>query len=193
MMQPITRNEILPIGDYEQIRPHFRARVIESKRARRASVGDDMSLTFENRDTVLLQIQEMLRTERITSEPAVMHEIETYNDLIPGPKQLSATLFVEIPDAERRERTLKELRGLERAVSLDVSGGRFRGQADAREVEGYERTTAVIYLKFTLDDAAIERVRGGEAPVSVVIDHPNRQLVAPLTAATVRSLADDLA
>ena len=62
-MQPITRQEVLPIGEYEQVRPHFRARVIEEKRDRRVTIADDMSVTFENRDTVLLQIQEMLRAE----------------------------------------------------------------------------------------------------------------------------------
>jgi hypothetical protein len=39
-MQPIERSEILPLGEYEAIRPHFRARVIEAKRPRRVRLGD---------------------------------------------------------------------------------------------------------------------------------------------------------
>src|SRR5277367_2857405 len=99
-MQLIQRNEILPLGDYEAIRPRFRARVIDEKKARRVKLGDHLSAIFENRDSVLLQIQEMLRTERITAEPAIHHEIETYNDLVPARGQVSLTLFVEIPDKE---------------------------------------------------------------------------------------------
>src|SRR6478609_4852038 len=103
-MRTIERNEILPLGDYEAIRPHFRARVIEEKRARRVRLDDQLAVSFENRDTVLLQIQEMLRTERITAEPAVAHEISTYNDLVPGPDQLSLILWVEIPEKALRDR-----------------------------------------------------------------------------------------
>ena len=34
-MKPVTRDEILDLGAYEQIRERFRARVIEEKTARR--------------------------------------------------------------------------------------------------------------------------------------------------------------
>src|SRR5690242_11995154 len=105
-MRPIERSEILPIGEYETIRDRFRGRVIEEKRRRRVVLGERMSAVFENRDTVLLQIQEMLRTERISSPSGIEHEIETYNELLPGPGQLSVTLFVEIPDKAERDRTL---------------------------------------------------------------------------------------
>ena len=47
-------------------------------------MGDKASAVFENHDTVLLQIQEMLRTERISREAAIQHEIDTYNEHFPG-------------------------------------------------------------------------------------------------------------
>ena len=67
-MKPVDRREILPLGEYEAIRERFRARVIEEKRARRVAFGDMATCVFENHDTVLLQVQEMLRTERITKD-----------------------------------------------------------------------------------------------------------------------------
>src|SRR6185295_2320022 len=93
-MKKVKRDELLDLGAYEQIRAHFRAAVIEQKKRRRFQPTDELSIVFENHDTALLQIQEMLRTERITREEAVQHEIDTYNDLIPAPGELSATLFV---------------------------------------------------------------------------------------------------
>src|SRR4051812_6549302 len=105
-MRPIDRNEILAIGEYELIRDRFRSRVIEEKRPRRVRIGEHLTMIFENRDSVLLQIQEMLRTERITTESGILHEIETYNELIPGEGQLSVTLFVEIPDRALRDQML---------------------------------------------------------------------------------------
>jgi hypothetical protein len=34
---------------------------------------------------VQYQVQEMLRSERITSEAGIAHELDTYNELLPGP------------------------------------------------------------------------------------------------------------
>ena len=33
-MNPITRDEILPLGEYERVREHFRSRVIAEKKLR---------------------------------------------------------------------------------------------------------------------------------------------------------------
>jgi len=191
-MQTIRREEVLALGEYELIRPHFRARVIEAKRARRARVADDMSIMFENRDTVLLQIQEMLRTERITQEPGVLHEIETYNDLIPAEGELSATLFIEIADKEARDATLVQLKGLHEHVALEIDGVLERGVSAERSVAGYERTTAVQYFKFPLTAASVAGLRGGSANIVLVVDHPARKLRVPLDPALVKSLSEDV-
>jgi hypothetical protein len=190
-MHPVTRGEILPIAEYEIIRPRFRQRIIEEKKIRRVALGEHLSAVFENRDTVLYQIQEMLRTERITSEPAIEHEISTYNDLIPGAGQLSLTLFVEIPDRELRERTLVELAGLEDTVALEVDSERFAATGDfAGVLPG--RTTAVHYFKFTLSAKAQEAIRRGQA-AALVVSHPRHPARAELPPATLASLAADLA
>lgn len=192
-MKAIERSEILPLGEYELVRPHFRARVIEEKKARRAALGDFISVVFENRDSVLLQIQEMLRTERITAEPAILHEIETYNDLLPGPGQLSVTAFVEIADRDERERALVDLAGLEDAFAVEVDGKAFPATGPRPDgfVEG--RTTAVHYLKATLDAAALQAIRGGSAKVALVVRHPKLSLRAELGRGAVAKLAEDLA
>ena len=53
-MRTVDRNQILPLAEYELVRPHFRARIIEEKRPRRVAIGEHLAVTFENRDTVLL-------------------------------------------------------------------------------------------------------------------------------------------
>jgi hypothetical protein len=191
-MRPIERNEVLPIGEYEAIRERFRSRVIEEKRPRRARVGEHVSAVFENRDSVLLQIQEMLRTERITSEHGILHEIETYNDLIPGEGELSLTLFVEIPDRALRDQMLVDLAGLEDAVFVEVDGARFRA-AGKREGAMEGRTTAVHYLKVALSPEALAAIKARSAKAAVVIDHPRCAERADLGRATLEALAEDLA
>jgi Protein of unknown function (DUF3501) len=192
-MRTIERNEILALGDYEQIRPHFRARIIEEKRPRRVALGEHLAVTFQNRDTVLLQIQEMLRTERITSEPAIAHEISTYNDLIPGEDELSVTLWVQIPDKPLRDRLLVELAGLEDTVRLDVDGQSFevKGPRPDGFMEG--RTTAVHYLKAKLSPEAAAAIKARTAKVAITIEHPQHLARVELDRATLAKLAEDLA
>jgi Protein of unknown function (DUF3501) len=196
-MRPIQRNEVLSIGDYEAVRERFRSRVIEEKKIRRVLVGDKASAVFENRDTVLLQIQEMLRTERITREAAVLHEIETYNALIPGKNELSITLMIEITDPVERDTFLEAARGLERHVAIHVGGTRVAARWDpSRELP--DRTSAVHYLKFPLSEASAEALRQAARSdvtvthVALAIDHDAYHASATLPVETILSLGEDL-
>ena len=190
-MKKIERSEILPIGEYETIREHFRTRIIELKKARRLQLGDEMSLVFENRDTMLWQIQEMLRTERITAEKAIAHEMETYNELVPGDAELSATLFIEIPDQQRRNELLERLCAIEEHVAFSVGGALVRATfEEGRRDKG--RAAAVQYLKFPLDDKALAALRTRRGPAQLVFDHPALSSRFDVPAATIASLADDV-
>lgn len=190
-MLPIKRSEILPLGEYETIRPHFRDRIIAMKKPRRISVGEHISVIFENRDTVLYQIQEMLRTERITREPAIEHEIATYNDLVPAKGQLSITLFVEIPDAALRERMLVELAGLENTVALEVDGTALPARGDfAGVLPG--RTTAVHYFKFDVPVEKQDSLRRGTAQAALTVSHAKHPARTELPRDTIAALAEDL-
>jgi len=190
-MRRVQRNEIMDLAAYEQIRERFRARIIAEKKNRRFDVGDEMSVMFENHDTVLFQVQEMLRTERITSPPGIAHEIETYNDLIADADELSATLFVEIPDKETRDRRLVELVGLEDAVGLDVGGTVIPATYDQRS-KLPDRTLAVHYLKFPLGVGSAARWQGARDQVAFVVNHPRLSLRVPLPDAVFAALAEDL-
>lgn len=199
-MKMIERAEILGLADYETIRERFRARVIGEKKTRRVALGPNASCVFENRDTALLQIQEMLRTERITREAAVLHEIETYNQLVPGDHELSATVLIEIDEKADRETFLFEAKGLDRAFSLVVDGTKCAGQHDVAR-EQTDRTTAVHYLKFPLAPAAQRSLRdvlgkvrkASEVTVELMVEHPRYSAKTTLPASLVASLAEDLA
>ncbi|HEX3345993.1 MAG TPA: DUF3501 family protein [Polyangiaceae bacterium] len=195
-MRPIERGEILGLAEYEQIREQFRARVVAQKKRRRVQVGPQASALFENRDTVLLQIQEMLRTERITRAGAVQHELDTYNELVPGAGEISCTLMVEIADKEAREAFLVAAKGLEKHVWL-VAGSQ-RMQARSIDRGGTDaRTTAVHYLRFTLSPPLAEALRGaatGGATVThveLVVDHPAYEARAVLPLETILELGED--
>ncbi len=198
-MKPIERGEILGLADYEAVRQVFRNRVIEEKKLRRVAIGPHASAVFENRDTVLLQIQEMLRTERITRAGAIDHEIETYNEILPGADELSLTVMIEIPNPTERDAFLRAAAGFERHLWLVNGEERIAARTSGTDAAAAsERTTAVHYFKVSLSaelaDALRGRARGQlmTAAVSIEVDHPSYQTRAVLPSETLIAIGQDL-
>ena len=191
-MKRIERSEVLDLGQYEEIREQFRRRIIELKRLRRLSLGSNMTVLFENRDTVLYQIQEMIRTERITREDAILHEIETYNDLLPERDELSATVFIEFPEPAERDRMLVALAGVEDKFYLEAEGSRAVARNETRGVLP-GRTTAVHYMKFPLSAQAAAALRTGKVTAVVGVDHDAYRASVTVPPRSLEELAQDLA
>jgi hypothetical protein len=191
-MKTVERSELLDLGAFEQVRERFRGRIIALKSIRRVPLGPNITVLFENHDTVLWQIQEMLRTERITAESAIAHELETYNQQIPGAGELSATVFIEYPDADERAKMLVALAGIEDKFHLNVGGERcaVRNETGAPRTD---RTTAVHYTKFVLTPAALAALRGGTAEVTLAVDHPQYNAQHRLSPQAIAELREDLA
>src|SRR6266567_1581656 len=146
-MRKIQTSDIVPLDEYEKKRPILRRQIIELKEIRRLPVGDNVSVVFENFDTMLWQTQEMLRAERITEPDAVQDEIDTYNELIPDANELKATLFIELPDSENIPRDLPRFIGVEETVSLSFGPHTVHAEAEpGRSTE--EKTATVHYLRF---------------------------------------------
>lgn len=191
--QPVDRSEVLDIAQYERVRPDFRQRVMAAKDRRRVRVGEDFTFLFENHDTVLYQVQEMLRVERIVDEKAIHHEVETYNELIPPEGNLGATLLIEF-DRSVRDQRLRELPGLQHHVWLEVGDlGRAQGKFDTRQF-GEERVSSVQYLQFFFNDEQRRHWRelGAQGRLKLVVDHPAFSHETVLSEDTANALGDDM-
>ena len=161
----LTLDDIADLRAYEREREVFRSKVIAMRKLRRVPLGGLITVSFENRDTMRYQIQEMVRVEKTMTDEGVMEELNAYNPMIPEPGQLCATLFVELTsDAQVRE-WLPKLAGLENAVSLRLSdGSTVRGRIDQAHAAGLTRTdvtAAVHYLTFDFTDAQTEAFATG--------------------------------
>lgn len=191
-MKKVDRSELLDLGAYEQIRPRFLERIIRSKKSRRVAVGDHMTFVFENRDTVLFQIQEMLRAERITSERGIAHELETYNSMVPGDGELFATLLIEYDDKEERARALDAMADLKKHVFVELDGRDVPAEFEALPGEEEGRLPAVNYVRFRVGPDARAIVADRDKSVALVVRHPAYQARADLSPATRAELAADL-
>ena len=124
---------------------------------------------------------------------AIEEELQAYNPLIPDGDNLKATFMLEYEDVGERQVALASLRGVEHRVWLEVAGhGRVFGIADEDLDRGDEdKTSAVHFLRFQLEDAAIAAFRHGAA-VKFGIDHPAYQAEAELSPSAREALAADL-
>ena len=191
-MKKVDRSELLDLGAYEQIRERFRDRVIGLKKNRRAKLGDHMSLVFENHDTMLLQVQEMLRTERITDEKAIAHELATYNELIPEAGKLSATHFIEYDDADERRRMLARFHDLRDQIHLRIGDKRITASFYVHHGEELDRIPAVNYLTFDVGRQHAATLRDGDIPAALEVTHPDYQVSLDLSPGMREALAHDL-
>jgi len=186
----ISPTEILDLGDYERRRDELRASAVRARRERRIALGPNATLTFENRETVRYQIQEMLRAERIAKPSEVLVEIETYSDLLPTGCELSATLMFEFPEESERTRNLTALRGFESHLHLEIDRSDAPARFDRRQI-GEERLSSVQFFRFPLTPTQCDALRAG-APLRVVSDHAAYPHATAIGAATTRAIASDL-
>jgi|SRR5579883_2013039 len=192
-MKQIEFQDVKNIYEYEKVRPSFREKVIAAKKPRRIHLGKDMTIVFENRDTVLFQIQEMIRVERIISDEAMQQEIDTYNQLLPGDNELSATLLIDITEKALIKPMLDSLVGLNRnSLFLTIGSSEIAATFDDAQSED-DRISAVQYVKWALTPEQVSAFNDPNTIVSVVIRHPNYSATHTLTDSERAALIADLA
>jgi hypothetical protein len=193
-MPKLTLDDISDLRAYERERADFRREVIALKRRRRVSLGDIVTLLFENTATIRFQIQEMARVEKLISDEAIETELRVYNPLVPEPGQLCATLFVELTSKEALMEWLPKLVGIERAVALRLADGEVvRAVVDEdhdKQLTREEVTASVHYVRWELTPDQVERA--AVAPLTLLVDHPDYRHAVELDAAAHAELVGDL-
>jgi hypothetical protein len=193
--QKLTRGDLFSLEKYAEVRSEFRERVLRHKKDRRIDLGTNAALYFEDRLTMQYQIQEMLRIERIFEAAGINEELDAYNPLIPDGSNWKATFMVEFPDVEQRRAMLKNLKGVEHRVYVQVADfDRVYAIADEDlERTDDEKTSAVHFLRFEFPAEQVVALKSG-ASFAAGIDHENLQVeVVPVAEDTRRSLVADFA
>lgn len=192
MKHEITRADLLPLSVYEKERKERRKKMAALKAFRRMEVGPFATFYFENYDTMLHQVHEMLAIERGGDEQ-VQSELDAYNPLVPKGRELICTLMFEIEDPARRARELSRLGGVEHRIEMSVAGTRV----SAQQVEPEERTrddgktSSVHFLRFVFPPAAIAAFKQPGADVVVSFSHPNYAHMARMPEPVRAALAED--
>ncbi len=190
----IELKDVLNFFEYEKVRERMRGHVIALKRVRRVEVGRHLSFVFENRDTVLFQIQEMCRVERITDDARIRDELDVYNALLPGPGEISATLFIEITDKDQIQAVLDRFMGIDIGPTVWIQVGKdfaVPGEFEAgHSDEEKGKFSAVHFVRFPFPPGAVDAFM--DSPVHLVVDHPAERARVELSAETKAQLLEDL-
>ncbi|MCP4003956.1 MAG: DUF3501 family protein [bacterium] len=190
-MKKIEASDLLDLTNYEKQRDDYRRRMMALKGPRRVAVGDALMFIFENRDTVRFQIQEMVRVERIVDDEKIQLELDVYNELIPGPHELSATLMIEVTENEMIRPTLDRLIGIDEHIFLRIGDQSVKADFDEKQFEE-DRISAVQYIRFPLGSKLAEAFADPESDVALIVDHPAYRSSAVIVGDTRQSLLRDL-
>jgi hypothetical protein len=135
----------------------------------------------------------MVRTERLTAEDAIRHEIDTYNELLPRSGELAATMLIEYPEPQESDIKLRELVGLEKHLWVRINERREKGRFDTRQI-ATDRVSAVQFVRFPLGGLEPDEFEAlaTQGKIAIEIDHPKLAVTVALTGDIATALARDL-
>jgi hypothetical protein len=171
-MKMLTRDELIPSEEYERQRDAYRQTVIELKRRRRITIGDKVTLVFENRETLRFQIQEMIRVERIIDPKKIQEELDVYNALLPNSGELSATLLIELTDADSMKEWLDLFMGLDHGQTVGLRAGADMVYGEFEGGHSHEtKISAVHFVRFRPMSPMIQAFADQSARVALTVHH----------------------
>ncbi len=193
-MQKLTRKDLYSLEEYTEMRDDFRKKIIAHKEDRRLELGENVLLMFEDRLIMQYQVQEMLKAEKIFEAEGIEEELGAYNPLIPDGSNWKATMLIQYTDVEERQQKLSQLIGIENTIWMQVEGFDkvFAIADEDLERDTEEKTSAVHFMRYELDNDMITAVKTGAA-ISAGVEHENYQaIINPIVNNIRDSLASDL-
>ena len=193
MTQPITRDDLMSLEQYAEKRDTFRQQVLAHKKHRQVALGPNATLYFEDRLTLLYQIQEMLRIEKVFEADGIKEELDAYNPLLPDGCNFKATFMIEYADAVVRAAQLEKMIGIEDLVWIQV-GDHDKVWSIANEDlprSNETKTSAVHFMRFEISDEMAQELEAG-ADWHIGVQHPVYSYNLAITGATRESLLKDL-
>jgi hypothetical protein len=185
-------SDLFSLEQYAHIRTEFRKEVVAHKKQRQVSLGDHITLFFEDEKTIKYQIQEMLRIERTFEAEGIQDELDAYNPLIPSGTNLKATMMIEYGDPEVRKVELQKLVGVEHKVYMQVDGHNpvFAIANEDMDRSTSEKTSAVHFMRFEFTPKIISDIKAGKKFI-VGVDHDQYQSSVEIVGVTKENLVKD--
>ena len=173
----MSNNQIIPEDihareDYLNIRAKLRKEIVDRKKKRRVDIGPYVTLYFENKDTIIHQINEMVFIENGGKEQ-ILEEIDAYKSLIPNGKELIATVMVEIDNPNKRAQALSNMGGFEETFNIRFDDKIIKGKAelDVDRTTADGKASSVQFVHFHFSEEDIKSFRSENSRIEISINH----------------------
>ena len=172
--KPINESDILNRDEYKAQRKNLREKMVLRKKNRRLDIGPYITIYFENRDTILHQINEMVYIENGGTEQ-IKDEILAYKSLVPDGKELVATVMIEIDSPTKRAEFLASMGGFEETIYIKINDKVIIGKAelDVDRTTADGKASSVQFVHFEFDEQSIKYFRENKKDITISINHEN--------------------
>ena len=188
----IQKQDIMPLDVYIKNRKELRKNIVSFKKDRRIALGPYATFYFENYETMLAQVQEMLYIEKGGDEQ-LKDELQAYNPLIPNGKELTATLMFEIDNPVSRSAFLSKVGGIEDKVFIKIDGEIAKAvpEKDVDRTSADGKASSVQFIHFKLTDKQIQKFKSKNIDIELGIDHKDYSHTTKLSLENINSLSAD--
>ena len=188
----IEKKDLLAPKIYVEGRKQIRKNLVEFKINRRVALGPYATFYFENFETMLAQVQEMLHIEKGGDEQ-LKDELIAYNPLVPNGKELTATLMFEIDNPISRFAFLSKVGGIEKKIFFKIDNEIVKAvpEEDVDRTSAEGKASSVQFIHFKLNDDQITKFKSGNTSIELGIDHNEYSHTTKLTEDNVKSLSAD--
>ena len=164
------------------------------KNLRRVDIGPYVTIYFENKDTIVHEINEMVYIEN-GGDDQIEDEILAYKSLIPNGSELVATVMIEIDNPIKRSEFLSKMGGFEEKIDIKVQDKIIKGKAelDVDRTTADGKASSVQFVHFEFDEKEIEDIKNNLENISISINHESYRHSAILNINTVEELVRDFA
>ena len=168
----VEKQDLIAADTYKKNRKQIRKKLLEIKKRRRMSLGPHATFYFENFETMLGQIQEMLYIEK-GGDDQLKDELNAYNPLIPKGKELIATLMFEIDDPKQRADFLGKVGGIEEKVYFQIGNDKIKAkpEIDVDRTTEDGKASSVQFIHFHFSDEQINKFKDIDIEIKIGIDH----------------------
>lgn len=189
----LQKSDVLDGTTFLKVRDQMRREILEIKKLRRLGVGPDVTVYFESKETLLWQVQEMLRVEQ-GGDAQLDDELAAYAPLVPRGLELVATIMIEITDPERRRQALSQLGHIENHFVLRFGGHSIVGQPeqDTERTNESGKTSAVHFVRWSFTAEQVLAFSKPQSDVIFEVSHPGYHHKVLIPESTRLLLATDL-
>jgi len=188
----IQKQDIMPLDVYIKNRKELRKNIVSFKKDRRIALGPYATFYFENYETILAQVQEMLYIEKGGDEQ-LKDELQAYNPLIPNGKELTATLMFEIDNPVSRSAFLSKVGGIEEKVFIKIDGEIAKAvpEKDVDRTSADGKASSVQFIHFVLTVEQIQKFKSKNIDIELGINHKDYSHTTKLSLENINSLSAD--